>query len=64
MENVLQTEELTKTYKGVHVVDHVSLTVRQGDIYGFVGKKRRRKNHFYPHGAGADKALRRQLPFF
>lgn len=38
MELVLQTNELTKVYRKQAVVDQVSLNVRRGDIYGFVGK--------------------------
>ena len=34
--NILQTEGLTKVYSDTKVVDSVSLTVEQGDIYGFV----------------------------
>lgn len=38
METVLQTSELTKAYKSHTAVDHVNLTVRKGDIYGFLGQ--------------------------
>ncbi len=38
MEYVLKTEGLTKTYRKVNAVDNLSLTVKPGDIYGFVGK--------------------------
>lgn len=38
MEYVLRTFGLTKRYKGVAVVDEVSMHVRRGDIYGFVGR--------------------------
>ncbi len=46
MSYVLQTEGLTKTYKKTKVVDQVSLTVRSGDIYGFVGKNGAGKTTF------------------
>lgn len=46
MDYVLQTEALTKTYKGVNVVNKVSLSVRPGDIYGFVGKNGAGKTTF------------------
>lgn len=36
--NVLQTKNLTKTYHKNTVVDHVNMTVEEGDIYGFVGE--------------------------
>lgn len=38
MEYVLQTYGLTKRYKDSAVVDHVSMNVRRGEIYGFVGR--------------------------
>lgn len=38
METVLQANGICKTYKNNRVLDSVSMTVRKGDIYGFVGK--------------------------
>lgn len=38
MEYVLRTFGLSKHYKGVPVVDGVSMHIRRGDIYGFVGR--------------------------
>lgn len=35
---VLQTNNFTKTYHGVNAVDHVSMTVNKGEIYGFIGQ--------------------------
>lgn len=46
MEYVLKTEKLTKIYKNITVVNEVSLTVEQGDIYGFVGKNGAGKTTF------------------
>ncbi len=37
-EYVLETQDLTKTYKRKNAVDHVNLKIRKGDIYGFIGK--------------------------
>ena len=36
--NVIETRGLTKTYSRRRVVDDLNMCVRQGDIYGFVGK--------------------------
>ncbi len=38
MSSVLQTHDLTKVYKHVAVVDHVSIHLDQGDIYGLIGR--------------------------
>lgn len=35
---VVETENLTKTYGKKTVLDHVSMHVAKGDIYGFIGK--------------------------
>lgn len=38
MEYALKTKELTKTYGAKNAVDHVNMTIKKGDVYGFVGK--------------------------
>ena len=35
---IIKTQNLSKIYKGVPAVDGVSITVNEGDIYGFVGR--------------------------
>lgn len=37
MEDVIKTENLTKYFGNVHAVESVSLKVRKGEIYGFLG---------------------------
>lgn len=39
--NVIEARGLTKVYDGRAVVRDFAMTVAAGDIYGFVGKKRR-----------------------
>ncbi|MGN1456784.1 MAG: ATP-binding cassette domain-containing protein, partial [Acutalibacteraceae bacterium] len=46
MDYVLQTNELTKNYGGINVVDKVSLNIKKGEIYGFVGKNGAGKTTF------------------
>src|SRR4051812_41456115 len=48
---VLQTDQLTKSYNGVSVVNRLSLTVERGDIYGFLGR----------NGAGKSTTIRMAL---
>ncbi|MBR2336100.1 MAG: ATP-binding cassette domain-containing protein [Clostridia bacterium] len=38
MEYVLQTKEITKSYKSNRVLNGVTMNIRRGDIYGFVGE--------------------------
>ncbi len=38
MEYVLQTAALTKSYRGNRVLNGVTMNIRRGDIYGFVGE--------------------------
>ena len=37
LEYVLQTTGLTKKYRKQCVLDHISLKVQEGDIYGLIG---------------------------
>lgn len=38
MDPILQTIELTKSYQNTLALDHVSITVNRGDVYGLIGK--------------------------
>lgn len=38
MSYVLETSDLTKVFSGKEAVSHVSLKVKKGDIYGFIGE--------------------------
>ena len=35
---VIETIQLTKTYKTQHAIDHVSMHIKKGEIYGLIGK--------------------------
>jgi len=48
---VLQTEQLSKKYRRRVVVDQLSLTVEQGDVFGFLGQ----------NGAGKSTTIRMAL---
>lgn len=48
---IIQTEGLTKTYRGRAAVDHLNLEIAKGDIYGFLG----------PNGAGKTTTIRMLL---
>ena len=50
-ENVVVTDALARRYGDRLAVDGVSLTVRQGEVYGFLG----------PNGAGKTTTLRMLL---
>jgi len=38
MEYILQTNEVSKDFSGKMAVDHISIKVNKGDIYGFIGE--------------------------
>lgn len=38
MENIIETKGLSKTFKGKEVISNVNMTVRKGEIYGFLGQ--------------------------
>ena len=46
MEFILKTEGLTKIYSKTKVVNDVSICIRPGEIYGFVGKNGAGKTTF------------------
>jgi ABC-2 type transport system ATP-binding protein len=37
MEEIIKTEQLSKHYGKVHAVDGISISVRKGEVYGFLG---------------------------
>lgn len=45
-EYILKTTNLTKTYKGYHAVNNVSIALEPGKIYGLVGLKWCWKKYF------------------
>ena len=48
MENIIQVQNITKTYDNKKILDHVSFHIPRGAIYGFIG----------PNGAGKTTLLR------
>jgi ABC-2 type transport system ATP-binding protein len=53
MENIIQTQNLTKSYGKSRGIKDVNITVRKGDIFGFLG----------PNGAGKSTTIRTLLDF-
>ena len=48
MNDVIETQNLTKEFDGLVAVDHIDLSVKQGEIFGFLG----------PNGAGKTTTIR------
>ena len=48
MNNVIEIEALTKAFNGLVAVDHISLNIEEGEIFGFLG----------PNGAGKTTAIK------
>ena len=59
---ILQTQSLTKQYGHRTVVDQVSMTIYEGDIYGFIGKNGAGKTTFHPHGSRSCISKQRKYP--
>lgn len=38
MQSILRLKEVTKTYKNLTAVNHINLDIKQGGIYGLIGK--------------------------
>lgn len=64
MSYILQTKGLTKIYSHTKVVDNVSLTLNDGDIYGFVGKNGAGKTTFIRMLLGLSRADEGSFDFF
>ena len=45
-ESILHTVDLTKKFGRQLAVDHVSMEIRKGDIYGFIGRNGAGKTTF------------------
>lgn len=63
-ETVLKTRELTKKYHDTFAVDHVSMTVERGDIYGFIGINGAGKTTFMRMVCGLVKPSQGSLALF
>ncbi len=48
MNDVIQTQNLTREFDGLVAVDHIDLNVKQGEVFGFLG----------PNGAGKTTSIR------
>ena len=64
METVLRASGLTKKYRGVCAVDHVSLSIRKGDILGFVGANGAGKTTFMRMACGLIRPTEGKLELF
>ena len=61
MDYIITTEQLTKKYKNFTSVNHVSLHIRKGSIYGFLGPNGGRQIHYHENAVGVDRSHKRQL---
>ncbi|MBO5227787.1 MAG: ATP-binding cassette domain-containing protein [Lachnospiraceae bacterium] len=63
-EYVLKTDNLTKMYNGVKVVNAVNMHVKKGDIYGFIGKNGAGKTTFMRMVAGLAAPIEGSIELF
>jgi ABC-2 type transport system ATP-binding protein len=64
MEYVLQTNGLTKMFRNKAAVNHVNLSVRKGDIYGFIGRNGAGKTTFIRLVSGLAKSSEGNIRLF
>ena len=64
MGTILKTNNLTKIYKGVTVVDKLNITLNKGEIYGFIGKNGAGKTTTIKMIMGLIKANRGEIELF
>lgn len=55
MEYLLETDNLTKRYGNILAVDHVSIRIKRGEIYGLIGRNGAGKTTFFKMVAGLSK---------
>ncbi|MBR3057787.1 MAG: ABC transporter ATP-binding protein [Clostridiales bacterium] len=64
MEYILETDNLTKRYGNINAVDHVSIHVKRGEIYGLIGRNGAGKTTFFKMLAGLSKPTAGQFSIF
>lgn len=64
MDYVLQTNHLTKQYGNYKAVDHVSLHIQYGEIYGFIGKNGAGKTTFMKMVSGLSNPSSGEIELF
>lgn len=64
METILRTKELTKRYHKVCAVDHITLSIQKGDIFGFVGANGAGKTTFMRMVCGLIRPTEGELELF
>jgi len=55
VEYLLETDNLTKRYGNILAVDHVSIRIKRGEIYGLIGRNGAGKTTFFKMVAGLSK---------
>lgn len=64
MEYLLSTDCLTKKFKRQTAIDNISLHIRQGEIYGLIGKNGAGKTTFLKMISGLSKPTSGDITFF
>lgn len=64
METILKATDLTKKYGKVYAVDHISMSINRGDIFGFVGANGAGKTTFMRMVCGLIQPTEGQLELF
>ena len=52
----IQIQNASRSFDGVPVIKNLSVSIRAGSIYGFLGTQRRRQDHHDPDAGGTHPA--------